>query len=43
MNLNKVLIIGRLTQDPEARTTPSGQNVTTIKMGCSIFSTAKQR
>ena len=32
MNLNKVLLIGRLTQDPEARTTPSGQNVTTIKM-----------
>lgn len=32
MNLNKVIIIGRLTQDPEARTTPSGQHVTTIKM-----------
>ena len=32
MNLNKVLLIGRLTQDPEARSTPSGQNVTTIKM-----------
>ncbi len=32
MNLNKVLLIGRLTQDPEARTTPSGQNVTTINM-----------
>ncbi len=32
MNLNKVILIGRLTQDPEARTTPSGQNVTTIKM-----------
>ncbi len=32
MNLNKVILIGRLTQDPEARTTPSGQNVTTINM-----------
>jgi single-strand DNA-binding protein len=32
MNLNKVILIGRLTQDPEARTTPSGQNVTTIRM-----------
>ena len=32
MNLNKVYLIGRLTQDPEARSTPSGQNVTTIRM-----------
>lgn len=32
MNLNKVFLIGRLTQDPEARSTPSGQNVTTIRM-----------
>ena len=32
MNLNKVILIGRLTQDPEARTTPSGQNVTTIRV-----------
>jgi len=27
MNLNKVFLIGRLTQDPETRTTPSGQTV----------------
>ena len=27
MNLNKVYLIGRLTQNPEMRTTPSGQNV----------------
>lgn len=27
MNLNKVFLIGRLTQDPQARTTPSGQTV----------------
>jgi len=32
MNLNKVFLIGRLTQDPEARTTPTGQSVTTIRM-----------
>lgn len=32
MNLNKVILIGRLTQDPEAKTTPSGQNVTTLNM-----------
>lgn len=27
MDLNKVMIIGRLTRDPETRTTPNGQNV----------------
>ena len=32
MNLNKVFLIGRLTQDPESRSTPSGQTVTTIRM-----------
>lgn len=32
MNLNKVYLIGRLTQDPEARTTPTGQNVTTLRL-----------
>ncbi|HXV26416.1 MAG TPA: single-stranded DNA-binding protein [Candidatus Paceibacterota bacterium] len=32
MNLNKVFLIGRLTQDPESRSTNSGQNVTTIRM-----------
>lgn len=30
MNLNKVQLIGRLTRDPELRTTPSGQTVTTL-------------
>lgn len=28
MNLNKAMIIGNLTRDPESRTTPSGQTVT---------------
>lgn len=32
MNLNKVYLIGRLTQDPEMRSTASGQNVTTIRL-----------
>ena len=32
MNLNKVFIIGRLTQDPEIRSTQSGQSVATIRM-----------
>ena len=32
MNLNKVFIIGRLTADPEARATPSGQQVATIRI-----------
>ena len=30
MNLNKVQLIGRLTRDPEVRTTPSGQTVATV-------------
>ncbi|NTV41370.1 MAG: single-stranded DNA-binding protein [Candidatus Moranbacteria bacterium] len=30
MNLNKVQLIGRLTRDPEIRTTPSGQTVATV-------------
>ena len=32
MNLNKVILIGRLTQDPETRSTPSGQTVATLRM-----------
>lgn len=32
MDLNRATIIGRLTQDPEVRTTPSGQSVTTLKL-----------
>jgi single-strand DNA-binding protein len=30
MNLNKVQLIGRLTRDPELRTTPAGQTVATL-------------
>ena len=32
MNLNKVFIIGRMAADPEARTTPSGQQVATLRV-----------
>ena len=30
MDLNRATILGRLTRDPELRTTPSGQNVATL-------------
>jgi single-strand DNA-binding protein len=32
MNLNKVILIGRLTGDPQLRTTPVGQQVATFSM-----------
>ena len=32
MNLNKVMIIGNMVRDPEMRTTPSGQNVTSFSI-----------
>lgn len=32
MNLNKAMIIGNLTRDPEMRTTTSGQNVATFSV-----------
>ena len=32
MNLNKVLLVGRMAADPESRTTPSGQTVTTVRL-----------
>jgi len=30
MNLNKVMIIGNITRDPEVRTTPNGQTVASL-------------
>ena len=32
MNLNKVLLIGRVAADPETRNTNTGQNVSTLRM-----------
>ncbi|MFY9457361.1 MAG: single-stranded DNA-binding protein [Candidatus Spechtbacterales bacterium] len=32
MNLNRAIIIGRVTQDPELRTTPSGQSVSNFSV-----------
>lgn len=41
MNLNKVFLIGRLTNDPENRTLPSGQLVTTFGLATTHFFTDK--
>ncbi|OGI29241.1 MAG: hypothetical protein A2288_03055 [Candidatus Moranbacteria bacterium RIFOXYA12_FULL_44_15] len=32
MNVNKVILVGRLTRDPEVRNTPSGQTVASISL-----------
>ena len=32
MNLNKVFLLGRMSADPESRTTPGGQNVATLRI-----------
>lgn len=32
MNFNKVIIVGRVTKDPEVRSTPSGQSVATLSV-----------
>lgn len=37
MNVNKVILVGRLTRDPEVRNTPSGQSVATISMATNRF------
>jgi single-strand DNA-binding protein len=36
MNLNKAMVIGNLTRDPEMRNTPSGQNVASFSVATSI-------
>lgn len=36
MNLNKVMIIGNLTRDPEMRNTPSGQNVASFSIATNL-------
>ena len=42
MDLNKVMIIGRLTRDPELRTTPSGSNVCNIGLATNFVYTNQQ-
>jgi len=37
MNINKVILVGRLTRDPEVRTTATGQTVTSISMATNRF------
>ncbi len=37
MNLNKAMIIGNLTRDPELRTTPSGQNVASFSVATNLI------
>ena len=41
MNVNKVILVRRLTRDPEIRTTPGGQSVATISMATNSFWTDK--
>ncbi len=37
MNLNKAMIIGNLTRDPELRATPSGQNVASFSVATNFI------
>lgn len=41
MNLNKAMIIGNLTRDPEIRTTPSGQTVASFSVATNLVWTDK--
>jgi len=41
MNLNKVFLIGNLTRDPEVRSLPSGQQVTSFGLATNRFYTDK--
>jgi len=42
MNLNRVLIAGRLTADPELRTTPSGDQVSSFSVATNRFWRTKE-
>ena len=41
MNVNKVILVGRLTRDPDMRTTTSGQSVASISLATNNFWTDK--
>lgn len=42
MDLNKVMLIGRLTRDPEFRNTPTGQSVCTLSIATNYVYTNQQ-
>src|SRR3990167_9136917 len=42
MDLNKVMLIGRITQDPEVRTTPSGTSVANFSIATNLTWVDKQ-
>ncbi|NCO23086.1 single-stranded DNA-binding protein [bacterium (Candidatus Moisslbacteria) CG12_big_fil_rev_8_21_14_0_65_36_11] len=42
MNVNKVIILGNLTRDPEIRTTPNNQSVASFGMATNRYWTDKQ-
>ncbi|MBL7141563.1 single-stranded DNA-binding protein [Patescibacteria group bacterium] len=42
MNVNKAIVLGNLTRDPETRTTPSGQTVTSFGLATNRFWTDKE-
>lgn len=42
MNLNKVFVLGNLTRDPEVRSLPSGQSVTSFSIATNRFYTDAQ-
>ena len=41
MNYNKAIIVGRVTQNPEVRTTPNGQQVTSFSVATNRYWTDK--
>ena len=41
MNLNKAMIIGNVTRDPELKSTPSGQNVASFSVATNLVWTDK--
>lgn len=41
MNVNKVIIVGRLTRDPETRTTQNGQSTCSLSVATNNFWTDK--
>lgn len=42
MNVNKAIVMGNLTRDPETRTLPSGQTVTSFSLATNRFWTDKE-